>query len=115
MFTTCSLTLIHPDDLPTDPEVWKRLARPNERQKKRSKDCSTNTEYTTNSVRIDPGRFEGMPKIMGDFRRVARTAASVRQLYDYPNPQQIASTRNLDTGNVTSMIPMGFTSIGGSK
>lgn len=118
VFTTCSLTLIHPDDLPTDPEVWKRLARPNERQKKRNKgkskttcmpvqmpsqNCSTNTEYTTNSVRIDPGRFEGMPKIMGDFRRVARTAASVRQLYDYPNPEQIASTRNLDTGKVPSL------------
>lgn len=111
VFTTCSLTLIHPNDLPTDPEVWKRLARPNERQKKRSKgksklkqeNCSTNNEYATNSVRIDPGRFEGMPRVMGDFRRVARTATSVRQLYDYPDPQRIASTRNFDTGKVPSL------------
>jgi deoxyribodipyrimidine photo-lyase len=114
VFTTCSLTLVHPDDLPTDPEVWRILARPNEKQKKRSKgkakrqdkgaviSKSTN-ECNSDTVTIDPNRFEGMPAIMGDFRRVARMA-SVRELYGYPNPENIAKDfSSLDTGDIPSL------------
>ena len=111
VFTTCSLTLVHPNDLPTDPEVWKRLARPNEKQKKRSKGktknviVKSNNESSSNTVAIDPTRFEGMPTIMGDFRRVARTVAPVRELYEYPNPENIAKdfTAYLDAGNMPSL------------
>jgi hypothetical protein len=38
---------------------------------------------------IDGERFVGMPRIMGDFRRVARTCASVRELFGEPKSQQI--------------------------
>ncbi len=114
VFTTCSLTLVHPDDLPTDPEVWKRLARPNEKQKKRSKgktkkqnsDTASAKSSTPNlsTVTIDPTRFEGMPTIMGDFRRVARTAAPVRDLYGYPTAEIIAKDfTHINTGNVPSL------------
>jgi deoxyribodipyrimidine photo-lyase len=115
VFTTCSLTLVHPDDLPTDPDIWKRLARPNEKQKKRSKGKAKNqdngaviakssNESNSNTVTIDPTRFEGMPSIMGDFRRVARTVAPVRQLYEYPNPENIAKDFTyLDAGNIPSL------------
>ncbi|KAK1744766.1 hypothetical protein QTG54_004057 [Skeletonema marinoi] len=100
VFTTCSITLVHPNDLPTDPDVWKRLARPNEKQKKRSKGkakkldnvaviAKSNKQSNPNIITIDPTCFEGMPAIMGDFRRVARTAAPVRELYEHPNPERL--------------------------
>ena len=114
VFTTCSLTLVHPNDLPTDPEVWKRLARPNEKQKKRSKGktkkqanidvIAKKSKPNLSIVTIDPTRFEGMPTIMGDFRRVARTAATVRDLYDYPTAEIIAKDfTHINTGNAPSL------------
>ena len=115
VFTTCSPTLVHPNDLPTDPDVWKRLARPNEKQKKRGKGkakkldngaviAKSNKQSNPNIITIDSTRFEGMPAIMGDFRRVARTAAPVRELYEYPNPENIAKDfTHVNTGNVPSL------------
>jgi len=113
VFTTCSLTLVHPNDLPTDPEIWNRLARPNEKQKKRSKgktkkqansDVIAKSKSNPSLVIIDPTRFEAMPTIMGDFRRVARTAAPVRDLYDYPTAEIIAKDfTHINTGNVPSL------------
>lgn len=110
VFTTCSVTLVHPNDLPTDPEVWKRLARPNEKQKKRTKGKTQDTGAVIaklsnpNIITIEPTRFEGMPTIMGDFRRVARTVAPVRELYDYPSPEIIAQDfTHLNTGEVPSL------------
>lgn len=112
VLTTCSVTLAHPNDLPTDPEVWKRLARPNEKQKKRSKGKTKKHDTgaviakssNPNVITIDPTRFEGMPTIMGDFRRVARTVAPVRELYDHPSPDIMAQDfTHLNTGVVPSL------------
>ena len=108
VFTTCSLTLAHPDDLPSDPEVWQRLARPNEkrRTRKRTQDFKRETADTNapNIIDISPSRFEGMPTIMGDFRRVARSVAPVRELFENPNPQNVAKDfYNLVIGVVPSL------------
>lgn len=49
-------------------------------------------EYAPNSITIVDGeRFAGMPQIMGDFRRVARTYAPVRELFGEFNPQWIGT------------------------
>jgi len=102
IYTTCSLTLAHPKDLPTDQIVWQTLARPKEkRKKKKSKatkqQLSNNNQavetinyfgVTATTTNISPSRFVGMPQIMGDFRRVARNAV-IRDLYNAPNPLHI--------------------------
>ena len=113
VFTTCSLTLVHPNDLPTDPAVWKKLARPNEKQKKRKGNTGKNktTASTTcscdstpsNLVDVLPSRFHGMPSIMGDFRRVARTAVP-RNVFCYPASECIAKDfAHVDAGNIPSL------------
>ena len=113
VFTTCSLTLVHPNDLPTDPAVWKRLARPNEKQKKRKDNASKNKATASksigcnstppNMVNVLPSRFDGMPLIMGDFRRVARTSVP-RQLFCYPASECIAKDfTGVDSGDIPSL------------
>ena len=95
VFTTCSLTLAHPDDLPNDPKLWQKLARPNEKQKKSKGSKSTKNDAKRsigaipNIIDLSPSRFQGMPIIMGDFRRVAR-AALPRELFDHPSSECIA-------------------------
>lgn len=112
VITTSSMTLVHPDDLPTDPAIWNQLARPNETKRRKGK--SGKSETTTKSksktisstcaVDVSPSRFEGMPVIMGDFRRVARTAASPRVLFDYPDSAHIAEDFNgLDLGAIPTL------------
>ncbi|KAL3790112.1 hypothetical protein HJC23_013623 [Cyclotella cryptica] len=106
VFTTCSLTLAHPDDLPSDPDVWHRLARPNEKRRTRTgtKHFTSYTVAAPNIIDVSPSRFEGMPTIMGDFRRVARSVARVRELFDNPNPQNIAKDFTaLETGEVPTL------------
>ena len=118
VFTTCSLTLVHPDDLPADVDVWRKLARPKEKRKKKKKGKATKQEDNTtnrksirkskpNIVAIDPARFEGMPTIMGDFRRVARTATQVREVFQLPYTEQIATDfACCDTGKVPSLADL---------
>jgi deoxyribodipyrimidine photo-lyase len=117
LFTTCSLTLVHPDDLPTNVHVWNRLARPNEKQKRNGKvgkselsasksSCSCSTAYP-NVVNISPARFEGMPVIMGDFRRVARTTTSPRELFPYPDSDCLTKEfSNGDLGEIPSLVEL---------
>lgn len=98
VFTTCSLTLVHPDDLPSDSEVWQRLARPNEKRRTRKGmkvfKRETTDKTAPNIIDISPTRFEGMPTIIGDFRRVARSFAPVRELFENPNAQNVAKDFN---------------------
>ena len=76
-------SLIHPNDLSADPELWEKLARPNEKRKKwkggKARKVESPAEATTTTGSNDgsqwkianvlPSRFKGMPAIMGDFRR----------------------------------------------
>jgi deoxyribodipyrimidine photo-lyase len=115
VFTACSLTLAHPNELPTDSSVWQKLARPNEKQKKRksnaiksetatTKNCKIFDSAESNIINITPARFEGMPIIMGDFRRVARTVASPRELFDYPDSDIIVKDfSSLDLGAIPTL------------
>jgi deoxyribodipyrimidine photo-lyase len=117
VFTTCSLTLVHPNDLPTDVHVWRRLARPNEKRKQRRKRNAGKSELQSAShgnissstnpskmVNVTPSRFEGMPVIMGDFRRAARTTAKPRELFLYPDSDCLAAEfENIDLGEVPSL------------
>jgi deoxyribodipyrimidine photo-lyase len=97
VYTTCSMTLVHPNDLPRDRRTWQDLARPKEKRNKKKSDAIVATprelvdgyESSTNTTNIDGERFVGMPRIMGDFRRVARTYASVRELFGEPKSQLI--------------------------
>lgn len=112
VYTSCSVTLVHPNDLPTDQHTWDRLARPKEKRKKRT--CKLNTDTSTPTETIDissttitnisQSRFVGMAAIMGDFRRVARTSSSIRDLFEEPNPQHIAKDfSGMDMGDIPSL------------
>lgn len=106
VFTTCTLTLAHPHDLPRNPDTWQHLARPNERRRKKSRSKSgkqTAQEEASprNIVDITPRRFDGMPTIMGDFRRVARTCSNVRGPSNEPPRSCIAKGGN----NLSEEVP----------
>ena len=110
VFTTCSLTLAHPDDLPNDPILWQKLARPNEKQKKskcgksNKNDMNRSSGASPHIIDVSPSRFQSMPVIMGDFRRVARASALPRQLFEYPSSERIAKDfTGLDLGEVPSL------------
>lgn len=98
--TSVTTTLMHPDDLPKDQPTWERLARPKEKRKKQKPAATASVaheeRYTTHTsfnsiVDISPPRFVGMPSIMGDFRRVARTVAPIRELSEPIHSQCIAN------------------------
>jgi deoxyribodipyrimidine photo-lyase len=114
VYTTCSLTLFHPDDLPKEQYTWERLARPKEKRKKRqskpkssadiepTEDGVNDNELSSTITNISPSRFIGMPIIMGDVRRAARSSASIRDLYEDPQPSCIAKDFSGldDTGDI---------------
>ena len=118
MYTTCSHTLFHPNDLPTDCHIWQQLARPKEkRSKKKEQQRKSNTNDITisttidkhvlssNITNVDAERFVGMPRVMGDFRRVARTYAPiVRTLFVDPMPHSLGMViPGMDVGNIPSL------------
>lgn len=118
VYTTCSHTLFHPNDLPTDCHIWQQLARPKEkRSKKKEQQRKSNTNDITisttidkhvlssNITNVDAERFVGMPRVMGDFRRVARTYAPiVRKLFVDPMPQSLGTViPDMDVGNIPSL------------
>ena len=106
VFTTCTLTLAHPDDLPRNPDTWQNLARPNERRRKKSRSKSGKQQtaqeeaFPRNTIDVTPRRFDGMPTIMGDFRRVARTCSNVRGPSKEPPRSCIAKD-----GSIPSEVP----------
>ena len=100
--TIASYSLYHPDDLPRDEETWSRLARPKEKRSKRKqrntnictpeyKSASNNnsSNVTFESVDCSARRWTGLPRIMGDFRRAARTHTKVRPCFPPPSKDQI--------------------------
>mmetsp|Transcript_4432 Transcript_4432/g.9831 ORF Transcript_4432/g.9831 Transcript_4432/m.9831 type:complete len:598 (-) Transcript_4432:110-1903(-) len=117
VYTTCSLTLTHPNDLPTDQFTWQKLARPKEKRKKRKSKAHSDTdadapmqainnhyELSSTITNVSPSRFAGMPTIMGDFRRVARTSAPARELFEKAHPQNIAQDfSDIDIGDIPSL------------
>ena len=112
VYTTCSHTLYHPNDLPKDCHVWQQLARPNEKRTKKEQRKSNNDIIITtpavnslpNITNVDGERFVGMPRVMGDFRRVARSYASVRALFVDPTPQSIGKIiAGMDVGYIPSL------------
>jgi hypothetical protein len=106
--TVMGYTLFHPDDLPRGSDRWNKLARPKE-QKKKQKNVKTKTKTQIVEsgsamshveaisgphmlVDLSQGRFAGLPRIMGDFRRAARTATSapVRPCKSEPTTSSIS-------------------------
>mmetsp|Transcript_19764 Transcript_19764/g.44874 ORF Transcript_19764/g.44874 Transcript_19764/m.44874 type:complete len:590 (-) Transcript_19764:131-1900(-) len=92
LISKCGYTLYHPHDLPMDSFEWDRLAHPKNKRSKSKKKNKNKSEKTRTSlegdyfdlVDVSCDRFEGMCRIMGDFRRAARSAATVRKLVDAP-------------------------------
>ena len=109
--TVASYTMYHPDDLPLDEETWARLAPPKEQRSKHkykkrgnkeshestsqpstgSNNNNNNKDNRCNLETVDcsPRRWTGLPRIMGDFRRAARTYAQVRPCYPRPSQDTI--------------------------
>ncbi|KAG7354149.1 DNA photolyase, FAD-binding/Cryptochrome [Nitzschia inconspicua] len=102
--TFCDSTLYHPDDLPHGAEEWERYAHPErskqskkKQNKKQGKTAKSSGNHLfdrhetpgksskNNLVDLAPTRFEGIPPIMGDFRRAARDKAQVRSCLDTPS------------------------------
>ena len=124
--TSCTFTLSNPNNLPKDQQTWEMLARPKQKKSKKSKSNkpslhtgaaltemdmeiyqSVRNKYELSSTTIDisPDRFKGMPTVMGDVRRVARTTACpVRELFGEPDPQCIAQDLSgVDMGDIPSL------------
>lgn len=91
-------TLYHPNDLPYSRETWQKLAHPKQqRRKSKNKSAITNKVDATSATaasttisdskvtNISPKRWEGIPKVMGDFRRAARTGAQIRPTIPAPS------------------------------
>lgn len=101
--TIASYSLYHPDDLPRDEESWSRLARPKEKRSKRKQQKSSvgtpenkgansiirSNNVTFESVDCSAPRWTGLPRIMGDFRRAARTSSNVRPCFPPPSQEHI--------------------------
>jgi deoxyribodipyrimidine photo-lyase len=107
--THVGITLYHPDDLPRTPDCWARHAQPKQKYKKKGKaerDGSTRGDNSCSANRVDitPGRWSGMPPIMGNFRTAARGYASIRPALDIPT-RLIPSTgvANIDQGQIPSL------------
>ena len=111
VYTSCSSTLAHPNDLPIDIHTWQRFARPKEKRKKQKSKVNIDTSTPTEAINISStvtnissSRFLGMPTIMGDFRRVARTSCSIRNMFEIPNHQYISKDcSGMDTGDIPSL------------
>jgi hypothetical protein len=107
-------TLWHPDDLPRRAEEWNLLAHPKQKQKKtrqrerkgaKNSGCmadqkNPDEEHEANvtprpgdvplaAVDVSSVRWDGIPGVMGDFRRAARTGASIRPLLPAPSAQTL--------------------------
>jgi deoxyribodipyrimidine photo-lyase len=115
--TVMGYTLFHPDDLPRGQDTWNKLARPKEKKKKQKNVKTPPVETSASSshevdntglhklVDISQGRFAGLPRIMGDFRRAARTAAPVRPCQNQPTDSISFGNNwhNLDPGPLPTL------------
>ena len=102
--TSMDCTLYHPDDLPRGSKEWGSLAHPKMKMKLQkkckvvdwtglNKDCRGDDRITDHPdcVNVSAERWDGMPPIMGDFRKAARQKTNPRpclentvQLRDLP-------------------------------
>ena len=110
-------TLYHPNDLPSgDPNEWNRLAHPKNKHKKRKKkNKNSNQNHLTSNtlllgedsvvdlVDVSTERFNGMCRIMGDFRKAARAAATVRK--PLPAPTELTRPNNMKNSFDIGTIP----------
>lgn len=108
--THMQYTLYHPDDLPRGLEAWDLLAHPNQKRSKKKKTkrqphekntqkekplvataVSSSSSPSSNRrhqlVDISCERLEGMPRIMGEWRKAARSHAALRETT--PPPETI--------------------------
>jgi len=115
-YTTSSLTLAHPDDLPNLQCSWESLTRPKEKKTKNGKSRKKSPQNKVNEVEdyyfetkskitdVSPSRFQGMPSIMGDFRRASRAAGPVRRLAGMPSESLIAKAFcGIESGEIPSL------------
>ena len=103
-------TLYHPNDLPSDSITWDQLAHPKNKHKKKKKntdmeayECS-HLSYPHDLVDVSINRFKGICKIMGDFRKAAKTAAKVRKPLPVPTElTQPSHMNNFDIGSIPTL------------
>lgn len=85
----CTYSLWHPDDLPRFEHEWHALARPKEERKLLHKPMSPPPTPDRGHIDVSSGRLTGMPTVMGDFRRAARSSALVRDPLPCPTSLQL--------------------------
>jgi hypothetical protein len=120
-------TLYHPNDLPFDSREWDRLAHPkNKHNSKKKKGTHSQSHSNTQAnggldvkhpdpllqnrnnhdlVNVSPDRFQGMCRIMGDFRKAARKSASVRNVLE--PPKRLVKPPNFDSLGTRTVIEPG--------
>mmetsp|Transcript_23315 Transcript_23315/g.32674 ORF Transcript_23315/g.32674 Transcript_23315/m.32674 type:complete len:653 (+) Transcript_23315:143-2101(+) len=112
-------TLYHPDDLPKDSNEWSQLAHPKQKNNKKKNrqqqknhaasslqpPSSSVTTFMYNDqinleqhdiVDVSSERFNGMSRIMGDFRKAARASTKVRSVLARPCHLQLPPSYILD-------------------
>lgn len=113
--TVSGYALYHPDDLPHGDAQWSALSRPNEKKKKKRPTRKTSMDVDGSQstlpsdelcslVNLSPERLVAMPRIMGDFRRAARTATKPRPCLEVPRPLVLAAKpHDVDAGDLPTM------------
>ncbi|KAG7351065.1 DNA photolyase, FAD-binding/Cryptochrome [Nitzschia inconspicua] len=122
--TFCDSTLYHPDDLPHGAEEWERYAHPErskqskkKQNKKQGKTAKSSGNHLfdhhetpgksskNNLVDLAPTRFDGIPPIMGDFRRAARDKAKVRSYLDTPSSRiEYGTMKNYEMPTLENLL-----------
>lgn len=97
-------TLYHPDDLPYGEHEWKTYILPKNSKKTKNSRHKISQTVTTSPrdryqnqadclIDVSPKRWNGMPRIMGEFRKVARKACRPRPCL--PSPTRLSTPDNL--------------------
>ena len=125
--TGMGYSLYHPDDLPPggDAGLWRSLAHPKQKQSKKKARKNTNASgaMSTNNVEewpeeygmpqhnlvdVSQKRFGGMCTVMGDYRRAARSFATVRPALAAPTKLRTPSAfnDNFDSGSIPTLAEL---------
>lgn len=104
LVSSIGYTLFHPNDLPLHPNEWDQLAHPKKNRKRRNQTkklpiIDSNDYYQHNLVDVSSKRFHGISQIMGDFRKAANAAATVRSLLETPKLVQLP--KDFDVNELT--------------
>ena len=106
LHTFMQYTLYHPDDLPTDEQEWQRLAQPKQKRKYKKKRAKfpSPEPWPENLVNVTLERWEGMPRIMGDFRTAARMKTAPRSCLAAPTVLQTPETlASINSGDIPTL------------